>query len=80
VGEKIKIAIELLDKLDRIHRHKVVHKDIKPENILYAGGEWKFTDFGLSKIINKSSKSSQMLSGTLLYMAHGYMADGHPHL
>jgi len=71
--ERIKVAVDLLDKLDRIHRLNVVHKDIKPENILYAGGEWKFTDFGLSKIVKRSSKSSQMLSGTLLYMAL-YMA------
>ncbi len=67
--EKIRIVIDLLDKLEKIHRLNVVHKDIKPENILYARGEWKFTDFGLSKIVNKSSKSSQVLSGTLLYMA-----------
>ncbi len=67
--EKLKVAMDLLGKLDQIHHFGVVHKDIKPENILYAGGEWKFTDFGLSKIVNKSSKSSQMLSGTLLYMA-----------
>ena len=66
--EKMEVAIELLDKLDRIHHMGVVHKDIKPENVLYAG-EWKLSDFGLSKIINKSSKSSQIMSGTLLYMA-----------
>ena len=67
--EKIKIMIELLGKLDKIHHFGVVHKDIKPENILHANGEWKFTDFGLSKIINKSSKSSKLMSGTLFYMA-----------
>ena len=67
--EKLKVAIALLSKLDKIHHFGVVHKDIKPENILYARGEWKFTDFGLSKILSKSSKSSQMISGTLLYMA-----------
>ncbi len=67
--EKLKVAINLLGKLDKIHHFGVVHKDIKPENILHANREWKFTDFGLSKIINKSSKSSHMMSGTLLYMA-----------
>jgi serine/threonine protein kinase len=67
--EKIGVIIDLLGKLEKIHRLEVVHKDIKPENILYAGGEWKFTDFGLSKVLNKSSKSTQMMSGTWLYMA-----------
>ncbi len=67
--EKIKIIISLLDTLEKIHRLDVVHRDIKPENILYANGKWKFTDFGLSKVLRNSSKSSMALSGTLLYMA-----------
>ena len=67
--EKLRIAAELLGKLDRIHHYGVVHKDIKPENILYARNQWKFTDFGLSKVLSKSSSSSKSMSGTMFYMA-----------
>ncbi len=67
--EKLRIIAELLGKLDRIHHYGVVHKDIKPDNILFAGGNWKFTDFGLSKVLSMSSKSSAGFSGTMFYMA-----------
>ncbi len=67
--EKLRIISELLGKLDRIHHYGVVHKDIKPDNILFAGGNWKFTDFGLSKVLSMSSKSSAGFSGTMFYMA-----------
>ncbi len=67
--EKTDLSIELLSKLDRIHHYSVTHKDLKPENILKVDGKWKFTDFGLSKIISKSTKSSIAPSGTYHYMA-----------
>ncbi len=70
-GEKDKdlIALDILLKISVIHGQGVVHKDIKPENILFVNGQWKFTDFGLSKIVDASAKSSQMISGTIHYMA-----------
>ncbi len=73
--EKIRVVISLLDTLEKIHRLEVVHKDIKPENILYANSKWKFTDFGLSKILTKSSKSG-LTSGTPWYMAPEQVAPG----
>ena len=75
MNAKLRTMANLLRKLEEIHGNKVVHKDIKPENILYAGGQWKFTDFGLSKIIDKSSKST-MLSGTPWYMAPEQVSPG----
>ncbi len=48
---------DLLYKLDRIHRAGFNHLDIKPENIMKVGMEWKFTDLGLSNPINSISKS-----------------------
>ncbi len=67
--EKLHLSSALLGTLEEIHGQKVVHKDIKPENILLVNGIWKFTDFGLSKILSKSSKSSTGFSGTMMYMA-----------
>jgi len=75
--EKLRILGDLLGKLDRIHHYGVVHKDIKPDNILYLGGNWKFTDFGLSKVLSKSSKSSAGFSGTMLYMAPEQVSKKH---
>ena len=61
--------IRLLRSLDRIHATGLVHRDIKPENILLVNGRWKFTDFGLSKIVGSMSKSTGGVKGTTQYMA-----------
>ena len=58
---------ELLIKLQQIHDIDVIHRDIKPCNILRVNGEWKFSDFGLSKVL--SGTSSRMGYGTPHYMA-----------
>lgn len=67
--QALSLSKDLLQKLDRIHHYSVIHKDIKPENILKVDGEWKFSDFGLSKVIGTASQASQVLSGTMQYMA-----------
>ena len=48
----------------------LVHRDIKPLNILFNDNVLKITDFGLSKIVNQSTRSSTFKgSGTYAYMA-----------
>lgn len=61
--------VRLLRSLERIHQMGVVHRDIKPENILNVRGRWKFTDFGLSKIMNSLSKTTSGFKGTPQYMS-----------
>ena len=47
----------------------LVHRDITPRNILLHNGELKITDFGLSKIVNQSTRSSTFKGyGTYAYM------------
>lgn len=67
--ERLKIASDLLRKLDKIHHYAVNHLDIKPENILLKNGNPKFTDFGISKVVRFSSASSMNNAGTFFYRA-----------
>ncbi len=76
VGEALKILREVVDALAYAHRHEVVHRDIKPDNVLLSEGHAVVTDFGVAKAVSASSgdTSSGLTSlgvalGTPAYMS-----------
>ena len=62
-----------LQALDYLHAHKVVHGDLKPENVLMvASGEVKLSDFGCSKVRPTTCpKPGGGMRGKLLVSAGG---------
>lgn len=72
--QKEDVAIQLLEGIDFLHKHKVVHRDLKPGNILIVkhGGRIipLITDFGLSKaagVVDGSVFSNSFAAGTPRY-------------
>jgi serine/threonine protein kinase len=68
----LEIFYQIADGLDYIHSNKLIHRDIKPDNILISrDGFVKLSDFGLSKPVSDrgTCSISAGLKGTLLWMA-----------
>ena len=65
------VLYQIADGLDYIHSQKLIHRDIKPDNILISmNGQLKLSDFGLSKQIStRDTCSMSGMKGTLLWMA-----------
>jgi serine/threonine protein kinase/serine phosphatase RsbU (regulator of sigma subunit) len=68
--EIISIGAVLASALAEVHRFGMVHRDIKPQNILLANGQPKLIDFGFAKQTNANDQRPQEgVVGTLLYSA-----------
>jgi serine/threonine-protein kinase len=71
LNECIRLSAEVASGLDALHAHDIVHRDVKPSNIMLdASGRAALTDFGLAKgpAYTVLTKPGQVM-GTLVYMA-----------
>ncbi len=70
-GETARIGAEVASALSAAHRSGIVHRDVKPANILIAeDGSAKITDFGISHAMGDATLTSAgMVTGTPAYLA-----------
>ena len=70
LARKLDLGIEICEGLEYAHAHGVIHRDVKPANIfITTAGTAKILDFGLARLITSELTNSNMMMGTLNYMA-----------
>ena len=72
------IALAIVDGLSALHENDIVHRDIKPQNILRCDDTWKIADFGISKLTNKPVTGYTFQECALVPWAPREQIDGAP--
>jgi serine/threonine-protein kinase len=75
--EAVRLAGEILEALRYAHEHGVIHRDVKPANVLLSGGHAVVADFGVARPLRTSGAAVQpesmtasgMVLGTPAYMS-----------
>jgi PAS domain S-box-containing protein len=74
VGRFLHLAVGVAAAIGKVHQHGLIHKDIKPANILLntASGEVRLTGFGIASRLTRERQPPdppEVIAGTLAYMA-----------
>jgi TolB-like protein len=73
LDEALRIAHEVADALGYAHGRGVIHRDIKPDNILLAGGHARVADFGIARAVDAAGgpglTETGLAVGTAQYMS-----------
>ena len=66
--ETISISIQMVTGLQAAHNHHIIHRDIKPQNIIISKeGKVKVTDFGIARATTATKTISTSVMGSVHY-------------
>ena len=74
IAEAVRILRDVVDALTHAHKHNIVHRDIKPDNVMLSDRHAFVTDFGVAKAVSEATGRQQLTTtgvalGTPAYMA-----------
>ena len=65
LARAVSIALDLASALSFAHRQRIVHRDVKPANVLHAGdNRWKLADFGIARMPDSDLTQVGIFMGT----------------
>ena len=66
VDEAVRIAVAIASALEYAHRHGVIHRDMKPENVLLQAGQPVIADFGIPLAVSNAGGARVTQTGLSL--------------
>jgi len=74
VHEAAKILAEVVDALTHAHEQGIVHRDIKPDNVLMSGHHALVTDFGVAKAVSEATGRQELTTAGVALGTPSYMS------
>ncbi|MDB4909124.1 MAG: protein kinase [Gemmatimonadetes bacterium] len=74
VGEAVRLIMEIVDALSAAHARGIVHRDIKPDNVMLSGRHALVTDFGVARAVSQATSTSQLTSMGIALGTPSYMS------
>ena len=72
VEERLRLFQQVCDAAAYAHRHGVIHRDLKPGNILVSNGQVKVLDFGIARVFHGQLAEDTLTAASLLMMTPQY--------
>ena len=74
IHDAVRILLEVVDALAAAHEEGVVHRDIKPDNVMLSGRHALVTDFGVAKAVSEATGRQQLTTAGIALGTPAYMA------